>query len=159
MTTPAAQYGDNSLDISVDSVQIKARKGETIIFEYSFSQPDTTDAAYDENDPDTWIYVPVNVTTWTFEGGVRDGSRPGHLAMDLVTLTGGNNNIVQVSFDSSTITTNVSANSTRDFYFEISATIPTTRVDSSGSVINVKKTALAGVLTLAADLYIAPITA
>ena len=58
----------------------------------------------------------------------------------------------------SDLTTSVRANSTRDFYFEVQATVPTGIVDSEGDMINKKQTVLVGIATMTANIYDATIT-
>ena len=147
MTTTAADVGSNQLDLSPDSVQIKGRKGETLVWEIAFNQNDTEGTAQ-----------PVDVSEWTFQGGVRDGSNPTHLVMDVAKIADSNNNRVQCFFDTSLLTTNVSANSSRDFYYEVEAEIPTVRIKSDGSTITVKRVVNVGILSLTADIFNAPVS-
>ena len=153
MTNRLSEYGTNTLDISVDSIQIRARKGEDLIFEYDFTQPDTSAAGYVPSDPSTWTYVDVDVSGWTFSGGVRPQTSADISDFDIVNLASPNTNTIQVFLDTTVLPGTIPANSSADFYFEIQATIPTSRVKSDGTNISVRKTVLTGIITLNSDVY------
>ena len=157
MTTPVADFGTNTLDLSVNSVQLKLRMGETLAYELQFF---STLIKFPDNSIDYDNSIPIDISGWAFEAGIRDGSLLPHLAMDVKKYGPkgiSSNSSVVISFDTSDLTTSVRANSTRDFYFEVQATVPTGIVDSEGDMIQKKQTVLVGIATMTANIYDATI--
>ena len=158
MTTPVAEFGTNILDTGPDSVKIVSRKGNTLLFEHAFWQPLVLD---DDGDIDTDASTAVDISSWTnWRAGIRDkdaSATERDMDVSVGAGTHADNGIV-VSFDTDDIQANISANSAKEFYFEIEVNIPTGIDDSNGDEIVATKTVLAGIIELYADIYTVPVS-
>lgn len=147
VNTPAG-----TLDLSVQSTRIVARKGETLIWLQQFETDDTP-------------AQPVDISTWTFTAGARNGSdadgNPVTVPIDVVSMAssvGGTTDTIQLYVDTAVFTAlTPSSGRSSTTTFEIEANIPSGRNTSGGDPITLTQVVQVGQLELFADIYTAPV--
>ena len=148
MTEPVTSPS-GTLDLSVDSTQLTARKGEGIIWVQEFRDASN---------------MPVDISGWTIDARVRNGTNPAtqqpiNINIDTVQLalagqTGMERGSIQFFLDTALLTalTPSTGRSSMTVY-EVEATFDSGRVDSNGDPLMRKQVIQVGQIVLFADIY------
>ena len=145
--TQSVNSPEGTLDLSVDSTRIRARKGETLVWNQNFTR--TADGAS------------IDVSGWTFTGFVRNGINPATqnpivVNLDVKKFTSGsqNQNVIQLFINTLDLTNlNPPTGRSSMTTYEVEATIPTGLTDSNGDAIMKQQIVQVGQIELFADIH------